>query len=144
MTGFTLDDTSKVSVKLSGQTLVLQGGKDSSAGTSSSTAGQVIAYDLSTGQQLWAYDGESGHGAVLARASNDSTLYAVSTGTYSGSPHYVRLDPVTGKSTILGTLSSDADSWLLSSGTLYSLPGGGILTLNGYTSSSIPAIEVYK
>ncbi|MHA6759951.1 outer membrane protein assembly factor BamB family protein [Streptacidiphilus sp. PAMC 29251] len=144
MTGFDLSEDSEVPVKLAGQTLVVQGGEDTENASSDTTAGQIIAYNLTDGQQLWRYNGESGHGAVLARPASDGNLYALSTGTYSGSPHYVRLDPVTGKSTILGTLPSDAEGWTVSGGSLYALPGGGLLMLNSFASSSIPAVESFK
>ena len=144
MTGFSLSlgNTGTTAVKLAGQTLVVQSSSDSTAAGSPT---QVIAYDLTDGHQLWHYNGESGHGAVLAQPTGTGVLYALSTGTFSGSPHFVKLDPVTGKSTILGALDSSADGWLLSDGTIYALPNdGGVLTLNGFGSTDIPGISVYK
>ncbi|MFC1409790.1 PQQ-binding-like beta-propeller repeat protein [Streptacidiphilus sp. N1-12] len=144
MTGFSVSSDSVTPVKAAGNTLVVQSGEDLESAGSDSTAGQVIAFNLSTGQQLWRYNGESGHGAVLARTASDGKLYALSTGTYSGSPHFVRLDPVTGKSTVLGALPSGTDGWTVSGGTLYALPGGGLLVLNSFGSAEVPAVEAFK
>ncbi|MFC1416540.1 outer membrane protein assembly factor BamB family protein [Streptacidiphilus cavernicola] len=142
MSNFTLDNNSPTSVKL-GQTLVAQSAEDLSDSTS--TAGQVVAFDLGTGDQLWRYNGESDHGAVLVQTTSGSNVYAISTGTYSGSPHFVQLDPVTGKSTIIGALPSDANDWFVSEDVLYALPNGGLLTLvAGYQNPSTPSIEYYS
>ena len=142
MSNFTLDNENPTSVKLSGQTLVAQSAEDLS--DSSSTSGQVVAFDLSTGEQLWQYNGESKHGAVLVHTVSGSNLYALSTGTFEGSPHFVRLDPTTGKSTIIGALPSSTNDWFVGESVLYALPDGGLLTLGvGYQSTSAPAIALY-
>ena len=142
MTHLVLENGNPLSVKLSDQTLVVQSAQDTS--DTSSTAGQVIAYDLTTGHQLWRYNGESGHGAVLVRTASGGKLYALSTGAFGGSPHFVQLDPATGTSTILGALPSDSDNWLIGDSVLYTLPNGGLLTLGlGYQTASAPSIGLY-
>ncbi|WP_370085008.1 PQQ-binding-like beta-propeller repeat protein [Streptacidiphilus sp. MAP12-16] len=138
-------DTSSVwstnAISLSGQTMVVQSADDLSS-SSGSTAGKVVAYDLSTGDPLWTYNGESQHGAVLVNAAADGKLYALSTGSFSGSPHFVSLDPTTGKSTVLGALPSGTNGWTFSGGALYTTPDGALISLSEYTGGD--SVDVYK
>ncbi|MEZ0095694.1 PQQ-binding-like beta-propeller repeat protein [Streptacidiphilus sp. EB129] len=127
------------SVQLIGNTLVVQNAMDS--GSTGATAGKVVAYDLTSGSPLWTYNGESQHGAVLFDPAADGKLYALSTGSYEGSPHLVQLDPVTGKSTVLGALPAGTDGWSFTSGTLYTV-GGAVIALNDYSDTD--ALRVYR
>lgn len=126
-----LDEYHEVTASLPGQLLVVQGEEDLSS-NNDSTAGNIVAFNLATGAEAWTYDGESNHGALLAQSTGDGKLYALSTGTYSGSPHFVSLDPATGKSTVLGALPSDTDGWTFSGGMLYATSDGGLIALSSY------------
>jgi hypothetical protein len=131
---FSEDDSSQVF----GQTLVVQ--SSDSAGGSDSTGGSIAAYSLTTGSQLWAYSGESKNGAELVDASADGTLYALSTGSYEGEPHYVRLDPVKGTSTIVGALSG-ASGWGFTDDVLLPGPGNSLVALGGTGGDEV---ELYR
>ncbi|WP_042402609.1 outer membrane protein assembly factor BamB family protein [Streptacidiphilus carbonis] len=127
-----VDEYHQVTASLPNQMLVVQGQEDSSSSSSDSTAGNIVAFNLSTGTEAWTYDGESNHGALLAESTGDGKLFALSTGSYSGSPHFVSLDPATGKSTVLGALPSDTDGWTFSDGMLYATADGGLIALSSY------------
>ncbi|TDU06721.1 outer membrane protein assembly factor BamB [Streptomyces sp. 846.5] len=126
-----LNEYHEVTASLPGQLLVVQGEEDLSS-SNGSTAGNIVAFNLATGAEAWTYDGESNHGALLAQSTGDGKLYALSTGTYSGSPHFVSLDPATGKSTVLGALPSDTNGWTFSGGMLYATSDGGLIALSSY------------
>jgi hypothetical protein len=95
----------------------------------------VTAFDPTTGAQLWTYTGDSHTGATLVDASGDGRLYAVSAGSPAGVPCLVRLDPATGHSTPLSPLPS-TDSWTSFLGTVYALPGGGIVEVSALDDTS--------
>ncbi|MEZ0095693.1 PQQ-binding-like beta-propeller repeat protein [Streptacidiphilus sp. EB129] len=125
------------SVQLVGKTLVLQHQKDPNANPDS-TAGPIAAYDLGTGAMLWSYDGESKHGAVLLEPSADGTMYALSTGSQDGVPHLVRLDPATGKSTLLSTVTgTGVDGWSLSDITAYVATDGSLVTMTNFAGATL-------
>ncbi|MFC1399991.1 MULTISPECIES: PQQ-binding-like beta-propeller repeat protein [Streptacidiphilus] len=135
-----LNEYHEVTASLPGQLLVVQGDEDLSS-DNGSTAGNIVAFNLATGAEAWTYDGESNHGALLAQSTGDGKLYALSTGTYSGSPHFVSLDPTTGKSTVLGALPSDTDGWTFSDGMLYATNDGGLIALSSYGDEA--AVSMY-
>jgi hypothetical protein len=82
---------------------------------------------------------------VGRQAASSSKLYALSTGTFGGSPHFARLDAATGKSTILGALPSTTYGWLVGENDLYVPPGGGLLTVGAsYQGSSTLSLALYR
>jgi hypothetical protein len=109
-----------------GRTLIVQ--SSDRAGGSDSTGGTVGAYSLTTGSQLWTYSGESKNGAELVGPSANGAVYALSTGSYDGEPHYVRLDPAKGTSTILGALGG-VSGWGFSTDILIPGPGTSLIAL---------------
>ena len=97
----------------------------------------VAAFDLVTGARLWTYTGEGRAGATLMDASADGKLYAVSAaGGDGGQAHVVRLDPATGRPTVLSSLPSGPDGWPADPGAVRALPGGGVVSLDALAGKS--------
>ena len=102
----------------------------------------VTAFDRTTGAQLWTYTGDSHTGATLVDTSGDGRLYAVSAGSPASVPYLVRLDPATGHSTPLSPLPSGTDNWASFLGTVYALPGGGIVQVSALNDAT--AVIAYR
>ena len=121
-----------------GQNLIVQSQGLVTVSGGGSTGGTVEAYNISTGALAWSYSGESKYGAELVAPSPDGVVYAMSTGSDDGTPHLVRLDPVTGKSTIIGRLTGTS-GFELSEDDFFILPGGGVV----YLGSMGDDVEAY-
>ena len=112
-------------VRVVGQDLIVQA---SETIATTGTGGTIDAYNLTTGVLAWSYNGESKNGARLLSPSPDGVVYALSTGSFDGIPHFVRLDPATGKSTIIAQLKG-VGGWSFINDIVFKAPNGGIIAL---------------
>ena len=117
-----------------GHDLVFEGYQQ--AGGQNSTGGPIQAFDAATGEPAWTYSGQGGFGALLLAPTGNGTLYALSTGAIGGTPQLVRLDPATGKATVVGALPGDGQ-WNLDFDRLYLAPGGDLVELGSMTDPDV-------
>lgn len=109
-------------------------------GGQNATGGMIDAFDTATGNRAWSYSGEGGDGAELLAPTGDGRLYALSTGAILGTPELVRLDPATGRSTVLSALTIGT-AWDVSDDRLFAAPGGGLVV---FGTMSDPDVGLFR
>jgi len=118
-----------------GRQLIVQG--NGTVSGENATGGMVHAFDTATGAQAWSYSGVGGHGALLLAPTAGGTLYALSTGAIDGTPQLVRLDPATGRATVMAALPVSSPSWQLEYDLVFATPGGGLVEFGTSTDDDV-------
>ncbi|QMU68101.1 PQQ-binding-like beta-propeller repeat protein [Streptacidiphilus sp. P02-A3a] len=109
-------------------------------GGQDATGGMIDAFATATGDRAWSYSGEGGYGAQLLAPVADGSLNALSTGAILGTPELVRLNPATGRSTVLAAVSVGT-SWDVSTDQLFTAPGGGLVV---FGTMNDPAVGLFR
>lgn len=130
------DDSTPAQV--TGGNLIAQGAGE--VGGQNSTGGMIYAFNTATGNRSWSYTGEGGYGAQLLAPVADGSPTALSTGAILGTPELVRLNPATGKSTVLAALTIGTQ-WDVSDDQLFAAPGGGLVV---FGTMSDPAVGLFR